>query len=84
MARKSDLERQIVALRQENDILRYKSTDSPREAIWLKIKDVAFAADGPGIPADVAWAARAVMREGKFSREELVEFFLGPEEEEAL
>lgn len=80
MARKADMERQIVALKEENDILRYKSTKHPREAIWLKLKPMAFNC-GVHTVSDVAWAARAVMNEGKFSREDLIEFLLGPEDE---
>ncbi|AXC36122.1 hypothetical protein SEA_LYELL_15 [Microbacterium phage Lyell] len=81
MARKAELERQITALKEEVDALRYKTTNHPREAIWLKLKPMAFNV-GVHAVSDVAWAARAVMREGKFSREELIEFFLGSEEGE--
>lgn len=81
MGRKAELERQIVALREENDALRYRTTPHPREAIWLKLKPMAFPSVEGHIVADVAWAARAVMREERFSREELIEFFLGAEEE---
>lgn len=80
MARKAELERQIVALKEENDALRYTTTPHVREAIWLKLKPMSFNT-GVHTASDVAWAARAVMRDGKFSREELIEFFLGPEDE---
>lgn len=81
MARKVELERQITALKQEVDGLRYKSTNHPREAIWLKLKPMAFTV-GVHTVSDVAWAARAVVRDGRFSREEMIEFFLGSEEGE--
>ncbi|WNO25910.1 hypothetical protein SEA_ASEGATO_14 [Microbacterium phage ASegato] len=78
MARKAELEQQITALKDEVDALRYKTTNHPREAIWLKLKPTAFNV-GVHAVSDVAWAARAVVRDGRFSREEMIEFFLGPE-----
>ncbi|WMI33887.1 hypothetical protein SEA_ERENYEAGER_12 [Microbacterium phage Erenyeager] len=81
MARKAELERQITALKEEVDALRYKTTNHPREAIWLTLKPMAFNV-GVHTVSDVAWAARAVVRDGRFSREEMIDFFLGSEEVE--
>ncbi|QDK03260.1 hypothetical protein SEA_ROMAN_18 [Microbacterium phage Roman] len=79
MVRKSELEQRIRSLEEENDALRYKTTDSAREAIWLKLKPMK-ASYGPGMAADVAWAASAIVREGKISREDMIEFLLGRDE----
>jgi len=79
MPSKAEMERTIRDLREENDALRYTVTDEPREAIWLKLKQVTYET-GPSLVADVAWAASAVVREGKISREKMVEFLLGRDE----
>lgn len=79
MASKNEMLQQIRALQEENDALRYETTGSPREAIWLKMKAVTFS-DGPSLIEDVVWAAGAVVRDGKFSRAEMIEFLLGREE----
>lgn len=82
MARKSELEQRIVALEAENDALRYLTTESPREAIWLQLKSV-YPNANPSMVSEVAWAARKVVSEGKIPRGDMVEFLLGPDEEEA-
>lgn len=81
MGRKAELERRIKALEEENDALRYTTTPHVREAIWLKLKAMSFTG-GVDTVSDVVWATRAVLGDGKFSREEVIEFFLGPEEGE--
>lgn len=79
MARKTELLQRIIALEEENDALRYAATDSPREAIWLKLKPISFGT-GTANVSDVAWAASAVVREGKISREKMIEFLIGRDE----
>lgn len=78
--RKNEMLSRIRVLEEENDALRYVTTKHPREAIWLKLKPMSFGAYDGSIVADVGWAARMVMRDGVFSRQELIDFFLGREE----